>query len=223
MKEKLLFIIALISLSSLSATTCKDKKPSKSPTEKELTELILIQTKYSNNSEGVPALIYAVIKNDVKAIDLLLKNGADPFTIDCKRQSCFYHAVIAGHLDLVKKFISLGHNPINLFDVNKHPESPILTSFCQSIYFGQPKVAMYLLEKGYYYPEALDLATFLMLSHPKAQFPKNRRQEFVLHFISRGLDLNSTEIQGRTHLQHFLLAHPNDTEMADFLRNLGAE
>ena len=50
--------------------------------QKELNELTLVLTKYGNNPEGVPPLHYAILKKDTKAIDLLLKHGADPHTGD---------------------------------------------------------------------------------------------------------------------------------------------
>lgn len=222
MKAKMLIMIALLSLVLISEASCTAKQNGKCPSQKELNELTLILTKYGNNPVGVPPLHYAVIKKDVKAVNLLLKHGADPIARDSNKKSCLYHAIITENIPLVKKFIELGDNPFNLNDVNENSYTA-LNALNISIMYGQPEVAKYLLERKYFNNKVLDHAFFSLLSHPSTRFPKDRRREMVLIFMSHGLDLNSTEVQGRTHLQQFLLAHSEDREMADFLRGLGAK
>ncbi len=79
--------------------------------QKELNELTLVLTKYGNNPEGVPPLHYAILKKDTKAIDLLLKHGADPHTGDHETLTCLYYAIKADSVSLIKKFIALVEFP----------------------------------------------------------------------------------------------------------------
>ena len=79
------------------------------PTESELLTDILI--KYGNNPEGIPAIHYAILKNDIKAINLLLKHGASPSTKDSHNRNCLYYSIKIGSIELVKKFVESGANP----------------------------------------------------------------------------------------------------------------
>ncbi|MBS0655855.1 MAG: ankyrin repeat domain-containing protein, partial [Verrucomicrobia bacterium] len=105
--------------------------------ESELLTDILI--KYGNNPEGIPAIHYAILKNDTQAVDLLLKHGASPFTKDSHKHDCLYYSILAGSLDLVKKFIELGANP------DDHSNTPPLYTAISNL---QNDIAKYLIDYG---------------------------------------------------------------------------
>jgi hypothetical protein len=138
MKSKLLIILAIFALNYLSATTCVNKKSSKCPTEKEIKQLTLtetyqeyssrplapqtefeqltvILTKYGNNQFGLPVIHYAILQNDVEAVDLLLKYGASPLTKG-NGYGCIDYAIRTGSLELTKKFIEIGVSPRRMVD-----------------------------------------------------------------------------------------------------------
>jgi ankyrin repeat protein len=71
-------------------------------------ELIQILIKYGNNPDGIPALLYAIKLNDENAVQILLENGASPYTKDHLHRNCLYFAVKSGNLNLIDKFIALG-------------------------------------------------------------------------------------------------------------------
>lgn len=78
-------------------------------------ELIEILIKYGNNPKGIPAIQYAVLEKDYKAVNLLLEHGASVHTRDAYGHTCLFYAVLADDLILMSKFISLGNNPNERF------------------------------------------------------------------------------------------------------------
>ena len=73
-------------------------------------ELMDVLVKYGNNPEGLPALHYAILQGDERAVELLLAHGASPFTKDIQGHTCLYVAVQSGNLKLVDLFLDLGAN-----------------------------------------------------------------------------------------------------------------
>lgn len=112
MKTKTLTLLAIALCVYLPAYAGTKKKP-QAPKPKPQTEscgLCKVLARHGNNPEGIPALHEAILQNDVRAVNLLLKNGASPHTIDKDNNNCLYWAIKAGSLLMVKQFVSLGVN-----------------------------------------------------------------------------------------------------------------
>jgi len=73
-------------------------------------ELIDILIKYGNNSDGIPALLYAAKMGDVAAVKLLIQHGADPFTKD-SRYTALHYSLLSKNIQLVKFFLDKGIDP----------------------------------------------------------------------------------------------------------------
>lgn len=97
---------------------CGSEKLKPEPTESERLTDILV--KYGNNPEGVPTLQYAILQNDVPAVDLLLKHKSSPHTQDTHGADCLYYSVRVGNIELVKKFLALGVNPNGQLDSDEY-------------------------------------------------------------------------------------------------------
>jgi ankyrin repeat protein len=220
MKTKSLLFLFLLSFVFISQAECKNKKSAKCVTQKEINELTLILTRYGNNTEGLPPLHYAVLKKDTKAINLLIKHGADPKAQAHNKYSCLYYAVKAGSIPLIKKFIDLGNSP---FSSSNHPTAFGENALYISILYAQYEAAKYIITNGLHTPQILENDCFFLIAYKTGNFSDEQRKDLVKLMVQHGLDLNSKEIRGRTQLQEFSPKHPKDTEMADFLRSLGAE
>lgn len=223
MKLKTIILAALLSFIFISDASCANKKkPAKHPTQKELNELTLLLTSYSNNSEGVPPLHYAILKKDTKAINLLLKHGADPKSLDCNRWSCLYYAIKSGSIPLIKKFITLGNSVMDLH--NK--EIPGNTdAFCVALTLNQYEAAKDFIVSGLIPSDSLQ-KSFIYLVHPARAYqvlPTDQKKYLLKLMVEHGADINAKTCSDYTPLGYLTSADPNNTEMADFLRSLGAK
>ena len=70
--------------------------------------LTQIQVRYGNNPEGIGSLHYAILQKDVLAVELLLKYGASPYSVDYQGNTCLDYALHADCPELIKKFSALG-------------------------------------------------------------------------------------------------------------------
>lgn len=203
---KSFIIVILFSFIFISDVTCGNKN--KDTLNQELYELVLIQAKYGNNSQGAPALHYAVYQGDTRAVDLLLKYGASPFSLDAKQANCLFYAVKGGSVDMVKKFIDYGVN-INDF-CGFHP--------CQgcgisgAIIMNQPEVTKFLAAYGIYDQRELSHAIVGVIY---AKFNFAQKKEIIQLLIANGADINCV-VNGHRPLWHA------DGELQDFLKSLGA-
>jgi len=64
--------------------------------------------KYGNNSDGIPALLYAAKKGDQEAVKLLLAHGADIHTKDAFGASILKYALLSKDKDVVKFVLDEG-------------------------------------------------------------------------------------------------------------------
>lgn len=132
--------------SSRAKTQTESLKDSKSfphiEPKTEFEHLAVILTKYGHNPDGLPALHYAILQEDIEAVDLLLKYCASPLTKDSPSanwHSSLYYAIKVGSVPLVKKLIDLGED-ITSFDGN---HSNII--YCALQDFRQVEVAKFML------------------------------------------------------------------------------
>ncbi len=112
-------------------------------------ELLHILTKYGNNPEGIPALHYAILQEDEQAIQLLLANGASPFTVDQYNppRNCLYFAVKSKNMRLVDTFLQLG------VDINQEDfeYGPLWTAIIEK----QNQIAMRMMDCQKPHPHAI--------------------------------------------------------------------
>lgn len=73
-------------------------------------ELIDILIKYGNNSDGIPALLYAAKMGDLDAVKLLIQHGADPFT-KAPGYTALHYSLLSKNIQLVKFFLDKGIDP----------------------------------------------------------------------------------------------------------------
>jgi len=102
MKTKTLSLFVLALCSYLSADTyCGPAAPAMEP-QTELERLTVIMAKYSNNTNGLTAIDYAILHEDEPALDLLIKYGASVghASLECARKT--------GSIELFHKIVSLG-------------------------------------------------------------------------------------------------------------------
>jgi ankyrin repeat protein len=74
-------------------------------------ELLYLYIKYGNNSDGIPALLYAVKKGDLDAAKLFIQHGADPLTRDNEKNTALYYALLSKNSQLVALFLQMGFDP----------------------------------------------------------------------------------------------------------------
>ena len=74
-------------------------------------ELIDILVKYGNNSDGIPTILYASKMGDLKAVNLLIEHGADPFTRDSAKNTALHFALLSKNAQLVEFFLNKGLDP----------------------------------------------------------------------------------------------------------------
>ncbi|MBS0634545.1 MAG: hypothetical protein JSR37_03685 [Verrucomicrobia bacterium] len=138
---KLKTIALLLSFCFFSKTYCVDtykcgvdgyRYTSHCMDQPELSRLTMILAQFGNNPENLQALNYAILKEDVYAVDLLLKYGATPgsLSLDCARR--------VGNLDLLKKAFDAGARA-DEFD------NDLLLNAISSY---QNDIAAYLIEHG---------------------------------------------------------------------------
>ncbi|NBU62642.1 MAG: ankyrin repeat domain-containing protein [Chlamydiae bacterium] len=119
-------------------------------------KLLDIMIKYGNNSDGIPALLYAAKKGDQEAVKLLLAHGADIHTKDAFGASILKYALLSKDKDLVKFVLDEGA------DVNARPKrefEPVLSDYdhlasmdaCYVIGTDDPELFDLLLERGWKY------------------------------------------------------------------------
>ncbi len=192
-----------------------------SNTERELNELTLILAKYSNNPEGAPPLHYAVLKNDGRAISLLLKHGVDPLSVCSKNNSCLYYAIRSGSLSLVKKFITLGNNPIDLCNRNAHHGYDATT---MSLKLGQYEAAKYFIRTLEPTAKRLMFQGSLLIQPNACGFTLEQRKELIglmaTYIITSSETIASSalylleKLQNETRCEH---------DMAEFLKALSKQ
>lgn len=143
MKSNLLVLLSIMALSCLSATQHK-KGTQITPniTQTEIGDLTSLLVRYGNNPEGIPALHYAILQNDIEAVDLLLKFGAHPLTKSRKAgcSDCLHCCIRAGNLELFKKFVDLGNDPTNT--LTSFDENPLR----RAISYHRNDIAKFILE-----------------------------------------------------------------------------
>jgi ankyrin repeat protein len=114
------FFGSLHSISCLAAANTQVNNP---------VSLLEVVVTYGNNSMGIPALHYAIVKGDEAAVKLLLDHGADinalsrPVSLEMDNNPFpvlpLDYAVINGNIDVVSLLIDYGAN------VNPRPYSPL--------------------------------------------------------------------------------------------------
>lgn len=188
MKSKILALLAIMVVNCMSASThTKDVPKATNTTHTEIEQLTLIQVKYGNNPEGIPVLHYAILQNDIEAVDLLLKYGASPFTKNTKNDhyDCLYYCIKAGSLELFKKFVALGNDPVR-----------------SVIYFGEgPLGQASSLKRN-------DIVKFILESYPKCLVP-HKDQTFATFQTM----LDTSASNGNYELFTFLLKRYKDLEI----------
>lgn len=224
MKYQKLILIAIFSVVLISEASCATKKAAKCPSQKELNELTLLLTKYGNNPEGASPLQYAILKKDMKAVGLLLKHGASPLSKDCSNRSCLYYAIRAGNIQLIKQFITLGNSVIDMGNREKHHNFDALGT---ALVTQQYEPAKYLIESGLI-PSDIVKKSFLYLVHPAPAYQglnAEQKKTLIRLMVSHGADINAVmrDNSNYTPLQYLISGDPSNTEMADFLRSLGAK
>lgn len=110
----------------------------------EYRELLDVLTKYGNNPEGIPALQYAIMQNDIKAVDILLKHGASPNTRDSSGNTCLHYAVLSGNIEMVKKFLTLGVNIDIESNFKTHQGTALHLAICKE----KNEIAKFLVSRG---------------------------------------------------------------------------
>lgn len=224
MKLKAIILVLLLSFVFIGdASGAKKKKPS-GPSQKELNELTLTMARYGNNPEGVPPLHYAILKKDMKAINLLLKHGADPLSADSSKRSCLYHAIVAGSIPLINKFIALGNSVIDMSNRKKHSNFDALQT---ALVTNQYEAAKYFIISGLL-PSDIIEQSFLFLVHPSEAYKgisPDQKKTLIKLLVQHGAYINcrTHRTSDKTPLQYLIMADPTNTEMAEFLRSLGAE
>ena len=68
-------------------------------------ELIDILVRYGNNPDGSPTLLYAAKLGDLRAVQLLIEHGADPFTIDFKGNTALHFALLSRNSQMIEFFL----------------------------------------------------------------------------------------------------------------------
>lgn len=74
-------------------------------------ELVNVIVKYGNNPDGIPALLYAAKVGDLKAVELLVQHGADPYTRDHEKNTALHFALLSKNLQVVRFFLEKGLDP----------------------------------------------------------------------------------------------------------------
>lgn len=226
MKYQKPILIAIFSFLLISEASCATKKAATCPSQKELNELTLILTKYGNNSEGVPPLHYAILKKDMKAVDLLLKHGADPLARYTSK-SCLYYAIMAGSMPLIDKFIALENSVIDMANREKHEKHHSFDALYAALVTNQYEAAKYFIISGLL-PSDIIEQSFLFLIHPSEEYKGislYQKKTLLKLMIEHGADINikTCRTSDKTPLEYLIMSDPSNTEMADFLRSLGAE
>jgi len=154
----------------------------------------------------------------VKAIDLLLKFGADPSTGDSNLNTCLYYAIKSGSISLIQKFIALGNNPISLR--NNHQGA---NSLQVAIAFSQYDAAKYLITNVSLNQQALKKGFIHCICKHISNFTFDQRKALIHLMIGYGLEINNHPDEEKTFLQEMGGILVNFPEMRDFLTSLGAE
>jgi ankyrin repeat protein len=74
-------------------------------------ELLNVLIKYGNNPDGIPPLLYAAKMGDLKAVELLIQNGADLNTKNHNQNNTLYFALLSKNIQVVKFFLENGIDP----------------------------------------------------------------------------------------------------------------
>lgn len=176
--------------------------------QERLTNIII---KYGNNPDGIPMLQYAILVKDIPAVDLLLEQGASPFTRDWRQQNCLYYAVKSGELKLVKQFVDLG---VSVNDCCDSP-NPLETA----IRGHNHDIAKYLMDIGAKIDQAFTTCC------------QWGNFEILKHLICRGHNISSEINERSDNLLNLLMTIPENNineeikkgklDCTKFLENLG--
>lgn len=131
--EKLLAEQTLIQKKLKELTLAQEKL---AQTQKETNDLAINLTKYGNNPECIPALHYAILQEDIEAVDLFLKYGASTHTLDRPNlnqgnrsisdyRNSLYYALKAGNVHILEKLLDLG---AELNDIGSDSRSAIINT-----------------------------------------------------------------------------------------------
>lgn len=167
----------------------------KSPNHQEIAEIIV---KYGNNPKGIPAIHYAILEKDFRAVDLLLECGASPSTTDHLGLNCLYYSILSGELSFVEKFIKLGLNPnrkIQQDGLFPHYYGDVIfeddfTFLSLAISRHQNQIAKYLISYG------VDVGG--NYNHPVIQACKFGNYEILEVLISKGIGNFNPNHYGQT-------------------------
>jgi hypothetical protein len=174
-----------------------------------------VLAKYGNNPEGIPALHYAILQQDLAAIDLLLKHGASPHAVDNAKSNCLYYAIKVGSLLLVKKFVQLNVNT-GLVSYNGG-----VNALFVSVRMNQPEIANFLVESSSVSKENMNL-TLRDLASGGGDFTFEQRKKTISLLVKHGGDINTGDYIGDTPLD-YAITFSKDTKMIEFLQSLGAK
>jgi len=153
-------------------------------------KLLDIMIKYGNNSDGIPALLYAAKKGDQEAVKLLLAHGADIHTKDAFGASILKYALLSKDKDLVKFVLDEGA------DVNaKKWESSNDYDALNVFYADDPELFDLLIERGFNFKsESIEQYPFKG-EESLILFCINRNSSKLLrHLIQNGYSVNSVGI-----------------------------
>lgn len=218
MKSKILTILALALCAYLPAYAGKKKKPPapKPKPQTESCELCKVLARYGHNPEGLLPLHYAILQKDFKAVDLLLKNGASPLTIDKDVYNCVYYAIKSGSVPMVKKFISLG---ANVKDVRGRASD----AFYVAVYEKKLEVAKYLITSRSLPQEILN-KSFAEVAYQAYSITFEQSTELLRLLVKYGADIHSFNTPQRSLIDYVIFrGGAQGVEMAEFLKSLGAK
>ena len=153
--------------------------------------LLDVMVKYSNNSDGIPALLYAAKKGDQRAVKLLLAHGADIHTKDAFGASILKYALLSKDKDLVKFVLDEG------VDVNaKKWESSNDYDALNVFYADDPELFDLLIERGFNFKsESIEQYHPFKGEESLIHFCVNRNSSKLLrHLIQNGYSVNSDGI-----------------------------
>ncbi|MBS0635486.1 MAG: ankyrin repeat domain-containing protein [Verrucomicrobia bacterium] len=215
MNSKLTTLLTIILCLYLPAHAGKKKKICTPKPQTDVCQLCKVVIKYENNPLNLPALHYAILQQDVKAVDLLLKHGASPHTIDNAKNNCLYHAIKAGNIPLVHKFLSLGLSADLIPSIND-------SALWFALDMRQVEVAKSMIGKNVFSTDTLN-TNVRTVACGQHSITFEQRKEIIRLMVKHGANLNSPVSPNTsllTHVQNVYL--DTDTRMCDFLRSLGA-
>lgn len=220
MKAKTLILVALFSFVSISEASGTTKKNTKCPSQKELNELTLLLTKYGNNPEGLQPLHYAILQKDTKAVNLLLKHGANPHVIDKNRSNCIGWAIKARSLTLVERFVRLGVNTECVY--NK------LSALDAAVYLSQPEIACFLAASDRVSKDQKNNALrsiVLGLGNLNTNIISfDQRKKIITILVKHGVDINIKFSGEKTVLDYAMVSKVDFMpDMIKFLKSIGAK